>query len=33
VPEIKDAGGFDALRRIGVPVKIMLEAKQRLFAA
>jgi len=33
VPEIKDAGGFDALRKIGSPVAAMTEAKIRLFAA
>jgi type I restriction enzyme R subunit len=33
VPEIKDAGGFDALRKIGVPVVVMKDAKERLFAA
>lgn len=32
VPEIKDAGGFEALRKIGSPVAIMREAKTRLFA-
>ncbi|HMP72305.1 MAG TPA: DEAD/DEAH box helicase family protein [Kiritimatiellia bacterium] len=33
VPDIKDAGGFDALRKIGSPVAVMKEAKTRLFAA
>jgi type I restriction enzyme R subunit len=33
VPEIKEAGGFDALRKIGSPVEVMKEAKTRLFAA
>ncbi len=33
VPEIKDAGGFDALRKIGAPVEVMKDAKTRLFAA
>jgi type I restriction enzyme, R subunit len=33
VPEIKDAGGFDTLRKIGAPVEVMREAKTRLFAA
>jgi len=33
VPDIKDAGGFDALRKIGSPVLIMKDAKRRLFAA
>lgn len=33
VPEIKDAGGFDALRKIGPPIEVMKEAKKRLFAA
>ncbi|MDP1998725.1 MAG: DEAD/DEAH box helicase family protein [Rhodoferax sp.] len=33
VPEIKVAGGFDALRRIGAPVTVMMDAKTRLFAA
>lgn len=33
VPEIKDAGGFDALRKMGSPVAVMKDAKQRMFAA
>lgn len=33
VPDIKDAGGFDALATLGKPVLVMREAKQRLFAA
>ena len=33
VPEIRDAGGFDALRKIGSPVEVMKDAKLRLFAA
>jgi type I restriction enzyme, R subunit len=33
VPEIKSAGGFDALRKIGAPVAVMKDAKTRLFAA
>ena len=33
VPEIKAAGGLDALAVIGKPVLVMKEAKQRLFAA
>ena len=33
VPEIKDAGGFDALRKMDSPVAVMKDAKQRLFAA
>ncbi len=33
VPEIKAAGGFDALRKIGAPVEVMKDAKMRLFAA
>ena len=33
VPEIKGAGGLDALRKIGAPVAVMKEAKTRLFAA
>jgi type I restriction enzyme R subunit len=33
VPEIKAAGGFDALRNIGAPVVVMKDAKTRLFAA
>jgi type I restriction enzyme R subunit len=33
VPEINEAGGLDALRKIGVPVAVMKDAKTRLFAA
>ena len=33
VPEIKLAGGLDALRRLGAPVAVMKDAKERLFAA
>jgi type I restriction enzyme R subunit len=33
VPEIKDAGGFDALRKMGSPIAVMKVAKTRLFAA
>lgn len=33
VPEIKIAGGLDALRSIGQPFTVIREAKQRLFAA
>lgn len=33
VPEIRDAGGFDALRNLGAPVAVMKDAKTRLFAA
>ena len=33
VPEIRDAGGLDALRTIGAPVEVMMDAKTRLFAA
>jgi type I restriction enzyme R subunit len=33
VPEIKDAGGFYALRKLGVPIAVMRDAKTRLFAA
>ncbi|MCX6969445.1 MAG: DEAD/DEAH box helicase family protein [Verrucomicrobia bacterium] len=33
VPEIRDAGGFDALRKIGSPADVMKDAKMRLFAA
>jgi type I restriction enzyme R subunit len=33
VPEIKDAGGLAALRKLGAPVAVMKEAKVRLFAA
>jgi type I restriction enzyme R subunit len=33
VPDIKDAGGFDALWKIGSPVAVVKEAKARLFAA
>lgn len=33
VPEIKDAGGLDALRKVGAPVAVMMDAKTRLFAA
>lgn len=32
VPEIKDAGGLAALRKLGRPVAVMKEAKTRLFA-
>lgn len=33
VPEIKAAGGLDALAKVGEPVVVFKEAKQRLFAA
>jgi type I restriction enzyme R subunit len=33
VPEIKLAGGLDALRKLGAPVAVMKDAKERLFAA
>jgi len=33
VPEIKKAGGLDALRLLGKPVDVMHEAKERLFGA
>lgn len=33
VPEIRSAGGLDALKPIGKPATVMREAKQRLFAA
>jgi type I restriction enzyme R subunit len=33
VPEIKDAGGFDALRTLGMPAAVVIEAKSKLFAA
>jgi type I restriction enzyme R subunit len=33
VPEIKDAGGLTALRKLGAPVAVMKDAKTRLFAA
>jgi type I restriction enzyme, R subunit len=33
VPEIKDAGGVGALRRLGAPGTVMRDAKTRLFAA
>lgn len=33
VPEIKLAGGLDALRVLGTPVEVMYEAKERLFTA
>ncbi|TIX83854.1 MAG: restriction endonuclease subunit R, partial [Mesorhizobium sp.] len=33
VPEIRDAGGVNALELIGRPVEVMIEAKTRLFAA
>lgn len=32
VPEIKMAGGLDALRKLGTPVAVMKDAKTRLFA-
>ncbi len=32
VPEIRQAGGWDALRGLGKPVDVMHEAKGRLFA-
>ena len=32
VPELKRAGGLRALRSLGRPVDVMLEAKTRLFA-
>jgi type I restriction enzyme R subunit len=31
VPEIKLAGGLNALRGVGAPVQVMREAKARLF--
>jgi type I restriction enzyme R subunit len=31
VPEIRSAGGLDALRILGVPAQVMFEAKRRLF--
>jgi type I restriction enzyme R subunit len=33
VPEIRRAGGFNALRRLGAPASVMKDAKERLFAA
>ena len=33
VPEIKKAGGLDALKSLGQPVDVIREAKGRLFAA
>jgi type I restriction enzyme R subunit len=33
VPEISEAGGLDALRKLGAPVAVMKDAKTRLFAA
>jgi type I restriction enzyme R subunit len=33
VPEIKDAGGLSALRKLGAPAAVMKGAKQRLFSA
>jgi type I restriction enzyme R subunit len=33
VPEIKMAGGMNALRSLGSPTQIMLDAKGRLFGA
>jgi type I restriction enzyme, R subunit len=33
VPEISEAGGLDALRKLGAPILIMKDAKTRLFAA
>lgn len=33
VPEIRSAGGLDALRTVGKPVQVMQEAKVRLFGA
>jgi hypothetical protein len=33
VPEIKDAGGLGALRKVGAPAAVMKDAKSRLFAA
>lgn len=33
VPEIRSAGGLDALAKVGEPVQVVTEAKQRLFAA
>lgn len=33
VPEISEAGGLDALRKLGAPISIMKDAKTRLFAA
>lgn len=33
VPEIRIAGGYDALKPVGTPIAVMRDAKQRLFAA
>ena len=33
VPEIQAAGGLEALAKVGEPVQVVKEAKQRLFAA
>jgi type I restriction enzyme R subunit len=33
VPEIKDAGGLAALRKLGAPIAVMKDAKTRLFGA
>jgi len=33
VPEIKHAGGLAALRKVGEPAKVVLDAKFRLFTA
>ena len=33
VPEIKIVGGLDALKMLGLPIEVMHDAKQRLFAA
>jgi type I restriction enzyme R subunit len=33
VPQIREAGGIDALRNLGTPVAVMRDAKMRLFAA
>lgn len=33
VPEIREHGGIAALRKVGKPVEVMVEAKERIFAA
>jgi type I restriction enzyme R subunit len=33
IPEIKTAGGLEALKAVGKPVKVILDAKGRLFSA
>jgi type I restriction enzyme R subunit len=33
VPEIREAGGLDALRKYGSPIAVVMDAKKRLFAA